>query len=381
MVVAAEQPDSSKSVSVKFRLLSFLAIVCCLVNVAWSQVSGVGGKRAIDVASLNLYVGADLTPVTALDPSDPNYGQKLLAGVATVYGHLIASNFPKRADALAQQIVERSPDLVGLQEVTLLRRQSPGDSLIGGTTPATHVELDYLEILLAALARHGGHYALAALVQDADVEAPLVTGPNSFDDLRLTDRDAILVRTDLPPGQLRISNPQGANYLARIPLPSGITVTRGWTSVDVFVRGRSFRFINTHVEDILPPSFPDIQRFQTLELLGGPANTKLPVILVGDFNADANGNYSPEIYPLLINQGGFTDAWSVVHPGDPGLTWGHDDLLSDPSVHFVFRIDFVLYRDSQFQATDAEILDPLIGAAPPLWFSDHAGLFATLAIN
>src|SRR5262249_26583848 len=150
---------------------------------------GVGGKRAVDVASFNLYIGADLSPVTSLNPADPAYGFKLITGVATVYGHIIASNFPQRADALARQIVERSPDLVGLQEVTLLRRQSPGDVIIGGTIPATRVELDYLAILLAALARHGGHYAVAAVVEDTDVELPLVTGLNTFDDVRLTDRD------------------------------------------------------------------------------------------------------------------------------------------------------------------------------------------------
>jgi endonuclease/exonuclease/phosphatase family metal-dependent hydrolase len=361
----------------------FLVVAVCsfFTRDGWSQAPGVGGKRTIDVASLNLYHGADLTPVTALDPTDPNYPTNLINGVAAIYGRIVASDFEKRADALAQEIVARAPDIIGLQEVSLFRRQSPGDAIIGGTTPATEVHFDHLQTLLDALARLGGHYAVAAVVQDIDVEVPLITGASSFDDLRFTDRDVILVRSDLPPGYLRVSNPQAENFLARIPLPIGLDVLRGWTSVDVEVRGRSFRFVNTHVEDRLPPPLPDFQLFQTLELLAGPTNTTMPVILVGDFNADANGNYSPHIHPLLTAPGGFIDAWSTARPGDFGLTWGHDELLSDPAVPFLYRLDFILYRGSQFRAIRAETVDPLIDSTPPLWFSDHAGLFATLAID
>jgi endonuclease/exonuclease/phosphatase family metal-dependent hydrolase len=88
-------------------------------------------------------------------------------------------------------------------------------------------------------------------------------------------------------------------------------VLRGWCSIDVQVRGRWFRFINAHLEEALPAGFPDIQFYQAAEILGGPANISLPVILAGDFNSDANGNYGPAVYPLLVGPGGFQDAWSV----------------------------------------------------------------------
>src|SRR5207302_1585786 len=82
------------------------------------------------------------------------------------------------------------------------------------------------------------HYAVVSQVQDIDVEVPLVTGPLAFDDLRFTDGDVILMRTDLPPGHLRTTNPQAGNFMARIPLPIGVDVLRGWCSVDVQVHGR-----------------------------------------------------------------------------------------------------------------------------------------------
>src|SRR5262245_17343740 len=218
-----------------------VAIVCGFSSTTWSQREGVGGQRAIDVATVNLYIGASFTPVTTLDPSAPDFGAKLLAGVATIYGNLVASNFPKRAEALAQELVARAPDLIALQEVPLIRRQAPGDAIGGGTIPATAVEADYLAILLEALERNGAHYEPACQVQNFDVEVPLAT-PAGFHDLRLTDRDVILKRTDLPPGYLHTSNPQAGNFAAFVPLPIGVNVLRGWCSIDVQIRGRNFRF-------------------------------------------------------------------------------------------------------------------------------------------
>ena len=365
-----------KRIAVSVAAIVSITIVFGLNTEAWAQ----GGKRDVDVATFNLYVGADFTPILALSPSDPNYFSKLVAGVAAIHAQILQSNFPARANGLAEQIVSRNPDLVALQEVSLIRRQSPGDLIAGGTTLATDVELDYLAILLDALESHGAHYAVASQVQDTDIEAPLFTG-TGFDDVRLTDRDVILVRTDLPPGQLRVSNPQGNNYSVVLPLPNGLNALRGWCSIDVETRGRSFRFIDTHLEDALPPGLPNIQLAQALELLSVPANTTMPVILAGDFNSDAYGQYSPETYGLLTVPGHFTDAWSIAQPQSLGLTWGHDGLLSDVTFPFVFRLDLVLYRGDAFQATDAEVIDPVIRNTAPLWFSDHAGVDASVAIH
>jgi endonuclease/exonuclease/phosphatase family metal-dependent hydrolase len=364
-------------------LLAAITILSAFTTVAGAQNRGIGGKRDVDVMTVNLYIGADFTPITTLDPSDPLFGLKLLNGVASIYGHIVASNFPKRADALAQEIVARAPDAVALQEVTMLRRQSPGDAIAGGQTPATQVELDFLAVLLAAIQQHGGNYVVASQIQDVDVEVPLATSPTTFDDLRLTDRDVILTRSDLPPGQMRTFNPQAANFGAFVPLPIGVNVLRGWCSIDLQVRDRTFRLINTHLEDRLPAGAPNVQLGQAMELLlspTGPANTSLPLILAGDFNSDLEGNYSPATYGFLVGAG-FVNAWSAAHPGQPGLTWGHDESLANPAVAFSLRLDHIFYRGGLFDTTDALVIDPVIGAAPPLWFSDHAALFATISIR
>ncbi|HET9219703.1 MAG TPA: endonuclease/exonuclease/phosphatase family protein [Terriglobia bacterium] len=362
------------------QVVAAIAIAVLFTSIpAWSQ--DVGGKRELDVATVNLYVGADVSAITTLDPTDPAYGVKLITAVATVHARILASGFPQRAAALAQEIVARGPDVVALQEVSLLRRQSPGDSIIGGIIPATQVELDYLQILLDALHRYGGHYVVVSQVDNTDVELPLATSAFTFDDVRLTDRDVILARTDLPPGQLRVASPLHANFAARLPLPTGVTVKRGWCSIDVQMRGRWFRVINTHLEEQLPPGLPNIQGFQAAELLAVPANVDAPVVLVGDFNSDANGNYSPATYALLTGPGHFSDAWSEANRNQPGLTWGHDDLLADKNHLFSLRLDLVLFRGAGFAAGGAAVVDPVIRSLPPFWFSDHGAVFATIRIR
>jgi endonuclease/exonuclease/phosphatase family metal-dependent hydrolase len=336
------------------------------------------GARDITILDQNLYVGAEFTPILTLDSTDPNYVRNLLGSVAQVYQGIVASDFPKRAQALAREIAATQPDLVTLQEVSLIRTQVPGDLLLGGTTSATDVQLDYLAILLANLNRHGLHYVAVAIVTNLDMELPMPTAdPAVFADVRLTDHDVILARADLPPGQLRVSNPRAGNFQTALPLPSlGASIPRGWCSVDVTTRGRTFRVINAHLEENIAAP---IQAAQAQELLVGPAHTTLPVILAGDFNSDANGHDGTTTYDLLRHS--FSDAWSVVHPRNPGLTWGHDPLLADPSVAFIWRLDLVLFRGSQFQAVDMWRMSPQFQTTPPLWPSDHAGVLARLRIR
>ena len=356
-----------------------LLAVACLQSMAAPapNVPAPAGVRDITIFDQNLFVGAEFTPLLGLDPSDPNYGLKLLMGVAQTYQAIIASDFPKRATAIAGEIAATQPDLVALQEVSLLRMQVPGDAIAGGHVPATAVQLDYLGILLDNLQQRGLHYAAVAIVTNLDLEMPMpTTTPGVFADVRLTDHDVILARTDLPPGHLRVGNSQSGNFHTALPLPNlGASIARGWCAVDVTTRGRTFRFINAHLEE---NTAAVVQAAQAQELLQGPALTRLPVIMAGDFNSDANGTDGTLSYSLLTQT--FTDTWSAVHPGDAGLTWGHDPLLADPTVAFVWRLDLILFRGAQFQPLSMVRLSPQFQAVPPLWPSDHAGLAARLRL-
>jgi len=361
--------------------LTLFCAVCAQAPLATAGASRhltPGGARDVTIFDQNVYVGTEFTPILVLDPTDPDFVTKLLMAVAEVYQAIIVSDFPSRAEAIAREIKATQPELVALQEITTICTQVPGDFLFGGTTPATDVQLDYLAILLAHLNRDGMHYAAVAIVTNFDFELPMATAdPTVIADARMTDYDVILARVDLPPGHLRVSNPQAGNYQTVLPLPSlGGGIRRGWCAVDVTGRGRTFRFINAHLEENKAPT---IQAAQAQELLAGPAQTPLPIILVGDFNSDANGQDGTTAYSLLTQN--LTDTWNVVHPGDLGLTWGHDERLADPTVEFVWRFDLILFRGWQIQPLDMWRLSPQFQATPPLWPSDHAGVVAQLRIR
>jgi endonuclease/exonuclease/phosphatase family metal-dependent hydrolase len=311
---------------------------------------------------------------------DPTDFPGLIEAVTTTYYEILASRPDIRMRGLADRIAARTPDIVALQEMYVLRKQSPGDLVVGGTVPASEVVADFLQMLMGDLRARGLHYRVAAMTTETDVEMPMVNmETGEFDDARLTERDIILVRTDLPHGQLRVSNPQGGNFETHLTLP-GLEVLQGWCSVDVFVRGERFRLINTHLQDEM---VPEIQWAQAQELMaeGGPADTRLPVMLVGDFNADPHGLNGTVTYPSLI-AGGFNDAWTQLFPNRPGLTFGHDAGLADRQQAFVWRIDLVLFKGDTFVPKRIQTVDTGLGRhQSPLWPSDHAGIWASFEIR
>lgn len=105
---------------------------------------GVGGKRGVETMNANLYVGGDISRVIALDPTDPYYLSNLVFTVTGVFYEIVASQPATRLGGVADRIAARMPDLVAVQEASLIRNQSPGDLVVGGSAPATDVVYDYL---------------------------------------------------------------------------------------------------------------------------------------------------------------------------------------------------------------------------------------------
>src|SRR5438034_511274 len=199
---------------------ALLALALLFASTKLASASPNAGQRGLDTISVNLYVGGDAGRVLALSPADPDYLTKLVATVTGVYYEIVQSQPYTRLQGVADKIAARMPDIVAVQEASLIRNQSPGDLVLGGSTPATNVVFDYLQILVDKLAADGAHYTVAASTDELDVELPMVNlQTGTIDDARLTDRDAILVRTDLPPGQLRVSNPQTGHFSHVIQIP------------------------------------------------------------------------------------------------------------------------------------------------------------------
>lgn len=324
----------------------------------------------------NLYLGADMEPLArAARTGDPS---ALVNAASIDWATVVKTDFPARAEALAREIEQAQPLLVGLQEVSLYRT-GPVDSSSGTLPNAHEAKYDYLKILCQELDEWGLPYKPVAVNENFDVEFPGVTAER-LRDIRLTDRDVILALTDPGTSVLKLSNVRSANFTRNVSLPLGQTglsvpLTRGWCSVDVTTGGKTLRFINTHLE----PYDNEVQGLQGEVLLDGPAKTDLPVILLGDFNSRAHGTGTPT-YGNLI-RAGFKEAWSVTHPSEPGYTFGHLPDLSNTTTHgyLTERIDLVLFRGG-LSVLDAGIVGEELSARTPsgLWPSDHAGVVATL---
>jgi endonuclease/exonuclease/phosphatase family metal-dependent hydrolase len=351
-------------------LLALLVLGVAGLSADAAKSKDVGGKREVTVMTQNLYLGASLDPILEADSA-----LALLFAVEEVWQAAQDTDFPERAEELADEIASAKPALIGLQEAALWRIQSPGDILLGGSTPAETVVYDFVEILLDELADRGASYKVVISQDNLDAELPSITG----NDIRLTDRDVILARTDLPHGYLQVLSTDSGYFdtlASEYVGGSEIYILRGWVAADVKVRGKEFRFLNTHLED---DPYPTEQEAQAEELLDGPADVDTPVILVGDLNSDAAGD-GTDSYDNLVDAG-FDDAWWDADPLDPGLTWGHDENLLNEDPDLTQRIDFVLYWGT-FEVKNVYVVGDEDGdqTSSGLWPSDHAGVVSTLWI-
>lgn len=356
------------------RIRSILVFVILLALLA-SEPAVAGGpqppaQHQMTVMSRNVYHGVDAEIFSV--PGATNFPD-LLNRVAAVYQGYQARNFPERAQALAAEIEAAQPALIGLQEAVLVRTRPLLDS-----APAETVAFDYVQILLDALAERGLRYAVVAEIHGFDIELPSALG---FD-VRHTDREVILARTDMPPGHLRISNVQTGHFDVNCQIPSvvfgPITITRSWASVDVWTRGRAFRFISTHLDGDCLPYTSAVQVAQAQEVLHGPASTSLPVVLVSDINASPL-DLAPSAYQMFADAG-LIDAWNVAGSGEGFTCCQSDDLLNSTS-NLNTRIDVVLYHGGfVVKAVAVTGDDPANRTASGLWPSDHAGVVATLGI-
>ena len=327
----------------------------------------------LTVMTRNIYLGADINRV--LQPADPEIPIPVL--VAQTWAMIQQTNFPERAKAIAREIAAARPHLVGLQEVSLYRIQSPGDFLQGNPAPATEVAIDFLAVLLGELEVRGLAYQAVAVSEGIDIELPMFTGQTTpMADIRMTDREVILARVGV-----QINNVQEAQFQARIPIDVGgvsMTIPRAWASVKATVGGSAVRFVTAHLE----MGFAEpIQRLQGGELLQAIATDTIPVILAGDFNSAAGGS-STGTYGDLI-AGGLVDVWGVANPGRDGYTGSQEEDVQNVPSTLNRRIDLIFVRDADdVTVVKADVVGETLADRTPsgLWPSDHAGVVARLRL-
>jgi endonuclease/exonuclease/phosphatase family metal-dependent hydrolase len=337
------------------------------------------GKRDLTVMTRNLYLGSSLGP--ALEAKTP---EAFVEGVARIYATVQYTNFPQRAEAIADEIQEAEPDLIGLQEVSKWTT--------GGLNPPPGY--DFLAILENSLEARGLDYSTAAIAHNANIgPAPLALagqgcvqpGPVITCSVQLEDRDVILVNDDTP--GLTWSNPQSGRYATQqaIESPVGpLSFDRGWASIDAKLKGQPFRFVDTHLET---EESPLVQQTQADEFLAGPGKGGT-IVATGDFNSASDGSTTTS-YAQLTAPGKFRDSWNekLLGPGSsccqesntPPLAPG---ALNNPVSTLRTRIDLILSRAARSDGDEAKLIgDTPFQATPPFWPSDHAGIVSELSLG
>jgi endonuclease/exonuclease/phosphatase family metal-dependent hydrolase len=351
------------------------------------------GAPKVKVMTRNVYLGADLTPGI-----EAQTFSELVDAAGEILNEVDANKFQVRAKGLAKEILDRKPDLVGLQEAALWRDAPCGSPFIPPQATHVHKGGDFIQLLMNQLNDGRERYRVVVEQPEFDFETPANTdgSPDHSCDIqgRLTMRDAILARRG---AGVKTSDAQGGNFETLLQVRvSGlpVNVTRGWTAVDASVGdGPEFRFVNTHLEafDNQPSNTTNqgtqvgngkVRKAQALELIqsGGPATGERPVILLGDLNSDVK---------TAIRPGDEAANWALLKAGfeerstrDPLSCCLNTSLMKFPEgggvkSDFDHKVDHIMTGDP---GEVGRVRQAVTGRKPRngFWNADHAGLFSVL---
>ncbi|RDI71370.1 endonuclease/exonuclease/phosphatase family protein [Halopelagius longus] len=346
-----------------------LAAGLSVTGLAASRSARARADESVTVATRNLGLGANLFALFFVRSED-----ELAETVGTLYRDVRASSVPERMAAVADELATHEPDIVGVQEAALVRTDDSAEATSLGETNADHVVVDFLAELTATLAERGAPYEVAQVTTNADAEFPAATDDGRLD-VRLTDRDAVLVREG---ADVSVESASQTHFDAALEMPvDGETyrLERGYGVVRATVRGRDVSVVNTHLES----ASERVRNAQATQLEETLSSLDDPLVVLGDLNDSPE--YGGGAYETLSAD--FTDAWATARPDDAGYTCCQDPTLGNERSLLDERVDHVLVRGGP---TPAEAV--LVGASPSdrvdgsdgrtLWPSDHAGVIATL---
>lgn len=315
-------------------------------------------RTNLRVATWNVYLGADLTPITAA--RDP---EAITRAAAEAIHQAERTRFPERAKVIAEIISKSRPDVLGLQEVGRWEIVEDGHR---------RSLWNHAELLCAALERIGERYIMLYCSDTFSDELALGDGRTAA----FTNCDAMLLRA-APDRPITVLDAGFGHFDAHLELTSadGTTrpVKRGWVYADLEVDGECVRVICTHLDSM----DAGIRRRQSHEVVTVASPSPYPTVLIGDLNAETGDPAMDVIFGA-----GYLDTWLEVGRG-PGATWGRSADL-DREEDLVSRIDYVLVDPERIGVDTVELLGADVSARTPgsswLWASDHAGVLAQISL-
>ena len=398
-------------------LIATLAFLLVGVVISPAQAS----ESEFKVMTRNLYLGADVAIAMELLPDFP-------AATQFMWDQMRQTDFEKRSKLFVQEIKTEDPDVIGLQEAAKWYCKA-------GIFSKPVTVFDFVEILISDLSSAGLNYEIATSGKNQAVNVgfeiapiPLLTSaqeyalfqslfgqPSAYCGFEIAD--VLLVKKSLSREILAVGT---SEYEAKYTIiPTVMSIYRGYSWADININQKPIRFVTTHLESSFSPDKKPVAKIQADQLIEDLANTKIPIVLLGDFNSDPrdprggeslNPGLQPSDNESCLAQvsnpsgssalGGCNAYWTIVQNEfidagpdalDPtNYTWGLSALLTGPdsaragaakqlgnAAGFTDRLDYI-FTKGEIQTTEVKIIgNSVIGP----WASDHAGLVATLDVG
>ena len=398
------------------------ALICALIFIPITPAHSEEPYR-ITVMSRNLYLGADVGVALELIPNFPKAAQFM-------WDQVKKTNFAARAPKLAREAAQDRPEIIGVQEATIwyCKKDLFSDK----------VEVfNFLDQFIAATKETGVGYSLAtangveafnpgysiaAIPYVTKVRDPEIFNPIFGQDTAacgFTIGDALLVRDDVKNSIIQVGNTEyDATYSI---VPTIMTIYRGYTWADFKVQDSLVRLITTHLESIWDENKIPNSALQAQQLVADLKDAKMPIIIMGDFNADyrdprPTAEPNPGLQPVASETcptpgGAKCNAYStMVEAGFENaspdaknpryFTWGAGALLNGPDrlrvqsakefgnqYGFTDRLDYI-FTKNVYTTVSSKIIGNVWPDGSSVWdcgnekcfASDHAGVVATIEL-
>jgi hypothetical protein len=221
----------------------------------------------------------------------------------------------------------------------------------------------------------------------------MVSDPDTFQPLFGSDSaacgfeigDALVVKKEISSKIIKVGNSEFETSYSIIP--KVMTIYRGYTWADIDYNGSKVRIVSTHLESLWDKNKVPNAALQAKQLIRDLSSTKMPTIVIGDFNSDprdprpdseSNPGGQPESSKAcpeqvenptlnsaidscnaywLMRKAGFTDAGPDAQ-NSKNFTWGMSALLAGPDLEryraalkmgnrygFTDRLDYIFLKN------------------------------------
>ena len=384
-----------------FKTLVFSALLLTLTSPVQAA------EPTVTVMSRNIYLGADVGVAMELIPDFP-------AAAQFMWEQVKKTDFSKRAPILAAQIRAENPDVIGIQEATTWyckKNLFSKKVAVFNFTESLLKELagEYVIPSKNGISAFNPGYSIAPVpyltkVNDAETFQPLFGTDSAACGFEIGD--ALFIKSSLANKVLKVGNTEYVDTYTIVP--TLMTIYRGYTWADINIAGTPTRFVSTHLESIWDEKKVPNAAKQATQLINDLSETKMPAIVIGDFNSDprdprpkntANPGLQPTVSDQcpansikcnaykLMRDAGFNDSGpDALKPRN--FSWGMNALLTGPDpirlkaaqkmgnkYGFTDRLDYIFSKNGVEVVTSK-----IIGITAP-YTTDHAGVVTELKIT